>query len=80
MSELVAEVKTLLVYMKCDECGEGLMEPHGNIVLSVDPPLYPHKCNNCGHVENYRVGYPYTRFVPKEQLREPTKSEIVDNE
>lgn len=28
MSGLVAEVKTLLVYMKCDECSEGLMEPH----------------------------------------------------
>ena len=57
MAEIVVEVKTLSVHMKCDKCQNGLMESDGNIVLTSEPPLYPHKCNNCGYMENY----PFTR-------------------
>ena len=46
--EVVAEVKTLSVYMKCDKCNNGLMLENGHIILTTDPPKYPHKCNNCG--------------------------------
>ena len=53
MAEMAVEVKTLSVHMKCDKCQNGLMEPDGNIVLTTEPPLYPHKCNNCGYMENY---------------------------
>lgn len=74
--ELVAEVKTLTVYMKCDKCKNGLMEPNGSNCLLTEPPLYPHKCNNCGYEENYPFCYPYQKLVPIEQLREPLESEI----
>lgn len=73
--EMVAEVKTLSVYMKCDKCQNGLMEPNGNGVFMVEPPRYPHKCNNCGYEKSYHIRYPYQRLVPIEQLREPTESE-----
>ncbi len=47
--EVVAEVKTLSVYMKCDKCNNGLMLENGHIILTTDSPKYPHKCNNCGY-------------------------------
>lgn len=72
MSELVAEVKTLIVQMKCEKCGKGLMEPFGDTVLATYPQQYPHKCNKCGNVENYPVEYPYMRYVPIEPLRDST--------
>lgn len=75
MSELVAEVKTIIVHMKCDICGQGIMEQLGDTVLATYPPKYPHKCNHCGKIENYPVRYPYHRLVPIEPLREPTKEE-----
>lgn len=78
MGELVEEAKTLIVIvkMKCEKCGEGLMEKFGNTVLATYPPQYPHKCNKCGKVENYPVEYPYMRCVPIEMLREPTGKEL----
>ena len=76
MPEMVAEVKTLSVYMKCDKCENGLMERSGNMIFMSEPPLYPHKCNNCGYEENYPICYPYQKLVPLEQLREPTSEEV----
>ena len=40
--EVVAEIKTLSVYMKCDKCNNGLMLENGHIILTTDPPKYPH--------------------------------------
>lgn len=74
--EVVAEVKTLTVHMKCDKCGNGLMLRDGNIILTTDPPLYSHKCNHCGNHENYHVMYPYQKLIPLENLREMTKEEF----
>lgn len=76
MGELVAEAKTLIVHMKCEKCGKGIMEQFGNTVLATYPPQHPHKCNHCGHFENYPKEYPYQRLVVKEQLREPTEDEL----
>ena len=76
MSELVAEAKTLIVHMKCEKCGKGIMERFGNTELATYPPQYPHKCNNCGNVENYTTTYPYHKLVPIEFLREPTEDEL----
>ena len=36
---------------------------------------YHHKCNNCGFEKDFHVVYPYTKYVPKEQLREPCEHE-----
>ena len=78
MAELVAESKALTVHMKCEKCGKGLMKRFGDTVLATYPPKYPHKCNNCGHIENYSVEYPQLRLVPIEILREPTEDEVGD--
>ena len=75
MAELVAEAKTLIVEMKCEKCGKGLMKPFGNTVLSTYPPRFPHKCNYCGNIENFLIQYPYHRLIPNELLREPTEDE-----
>lgn len=75
--EVVAEVKTLLTHRKCSNCGEGLMERVGDTVYPTSPPIYPHKCNNCGSESGYTVEYPYIRYVPIEPYREPVGNEIV---
>lgn len=69
MAEKVAEAKIVVVHMVCDKCENGIMEPGTNILMS-NPPLYPHKCDNCGYEQNYQVRYPYQRIVPIEPLRE----------
>ncbi|OUO77937.1 hypothetical protein B5F53_12050 [Blautia sp. An249] len=73
MAELVAESKILQVNMQCDKCG-GLMKYIGGALMS-DPPLYPHKCQNCGVVERFRYIYPYQRLVTIENPREPVGAE-----
>lgn len=57
--EVKCEAKLYMVIQKCDKCGVGKMERDGNMVLTSNPPLYPHKCDNCGHKEVYPVTYPY---------------------
>lgn len=74
--EKVAEAKVLIAENVCDKCGKGRMRPHGFGELLSYPPQQPHVCENCGHVENYAVVYPYHRLVPVEPLREPTGEEI----
>lgn len=73
---MVAESKALTVLMKCDKCNVGNMKQHGNITLATYPQQYPHKCDNCGHVENYNIVYPYQKFVVTEPFREPRKGEV----
>jgi hypothetical protein len=43
---------------KCPVCGNGWMRPTG-IVLTTNPPQYPHKCNSCGYEQVYPIRYPY---------------------
>lgn len=74
--EMVAEVKTLMVYMQCDKCGNGLMEQNGAISYKNEVARYPHKCNSCGYEINYDVPYPYQRMVPVELLRKPKENEV----
>ena len=44
----------------CDECGLP-MESTIGIVLTSNPPLYPHSCVN-GHKKNLRDRYPTIRY------------------
>ena len=62
MSEKDAEVKTVLVEYECDVCERGTMVRDGNIVITRGPPLYPHKCSNCGHKQNFETQYPTIRY------------------
>ena len=32
--EVGQEVKIIMVYQRCDKCGEGYMETNGNVLLS----------------------------------------------
>lgn len=74
MSEIiVAEVKPIKVYKKCDRCG-GVMESNGKITRGY-PSLYAHICNNCGRSEYYEKEYPYYEMIPIEEFREPTGEE-----
>ena len=57
MSERHTEVRTFLAEMECDECQKGDMKPFG-FVLTTDPSLYQHRCENCGNVRNYQEKYP----------------------
>lgn len=80
MAEKVAEVKTLMAYEVCDNCNDGLMQFKGPNYYKDKNGLkmvkdYHHKCNNCGFEKDFHVVYPYTRYVPKEQLREPYEGE-----
>lgn len=59
MSEIIEEVKTFKVSMKCDKCGKGFMKLVGGTALASDPPLYKHRCTECGNEEFYRKEYPY---------------------
>lgn len=71
--EMVAEAKTIIVHMICDECKKGKMMPNGNVVLTTFPTQYLHKCDNCGHTENYNVKYPYHKLVPIEPMRKESE-------
>lgn len=76
--ELVQDTKVLLVYQQCDKCKEGFMEEEETemrIDLAVYPPRFPHKCNNCGHVESYLKSYPHQMLVPVGELRELLEEE-----
>lgn len=76
MAEVMAEVKVMAVHMKCDECGEGLMESVDNLAYAGNPPQYRHKCNKCGHEAYYPQRYPYQRFMLKEPFREEAAGEM----
>lgn len=67
MSEITEEVKTFKVSMKCNKCGKGFMKLIGGMALASDPPLYKHRCTECGNEEFYRKEYPYldTRSIPQ---------------
>lgn len=72
--EMVLEAKLLIVHMVCDKCGKGKMIPT-EIALMSFPPQYPHKCDNCGHTDNFSISYPYQKLVPIEALRAPKEDE-----
>jgi hypothetical protein len=59
-SEKKIEVKVYKIYLHCD-CG-GEMLPTG-AALSYYPPVYPHMCQKCGHIENINsIVYPYLKY------------------
>lgn len=61
MAEVKNKVQTYIINYVCDECYDGNMERDGNIVLTSNPPLFPHKCNRCGYKMNFIDTYP--KFV-----------------
>lgn len=58
MPEQRCEVTTYAVDYICDQCNKGMLEPSDNIMLTCDPPLFNHKCNNCGLTRTFNERYP----------------------
>ena len=81
MAEKVAEAKILLVHQKCENCNSGIMEfqkfnyykDENGFNMIKD---YHHKCNNCGFEKDFHTSYPYTKYVPVEELRDPVGNEV----
>ena len=70
MVEQRKEVRTFAVNVICPACGIGIMQCDYSSVLASWPPLYTHRCPNCGWVEQYRVVYPkieYQVIEPEEE-------------
>ena len=55
MTEVKTEVKTFRVKLKCD-CGGDMI--YNGMVLTSNPPLYPHICDKCEARVNRRNKYP----------------------
>lgn len=57
---------------RCDKCNEGFMRSTG-ITLTMNPPLFPHKCSKCGHVENFHEVFPHIEYRDKvlEPINQP---------
>lgn len=65
MPEIAKPVQMVVVEYICDECGKGKMQRHGGIVYTSNPIEIPHKCDNCGHEQNF-VEPQYPRIGWKE--------------
>ena len=65
MEEITKSIPVLItVKQRYDQCKEGYMEEvNPEFALLTYPQLYPHKCNNCGCVENYTKSYPYSQVI-----------------
>lgn len=57
------EAKTIFVDFKCPKCKKGYLRPMGN-VLTTNPPIYPHRCNNpqCDYKKEFKFTYPYIDY------------------
>lgn len=55
----VRNVQVNQVDERCPICKNGWMRPNG-IVLTTNPPQYPHQCTSYNYQQTYSVKYPYT--------------------
>lgn len=62
MAQMKTPVQTVRVDYVCDKCREGVMRPL-NIMLTVYPPLYPHRCTHCDAEKTLWETYPYIDYV-----------------
>ncbi len=61
MPEKLYPVQVVGVGYVCDECKIGMMQSTG-LMLTCYPPMYRHKCDQCGTHVDLRETYPCTRF------------------
>ena len=64
MTEKAKRMQAFTIDYQCDECGKGWMRATG-VMLTVDPPLYPHRCTDCGHEQNMDICYPHIEHREK---------------
>jgi hypothetical protein len=60
MSEKETLVRVIRIELICDNCGKAMKST--GMCLTVQPPLFPHKCSVCGNEENTRKKYPYLKY------------------
>lgn len=51
----------------CDVCGEGEYLPTG-IMLTSNPPQFPHECDSCGDSQTFTEKYPTVRYAREGEL------------
>ncbi len=56
MSEELIPVNTFVAQYKCPNCS--VFMKFSGVVLTSNPPQYPHVCPDCGHKETLRKSYP----------------------
>ncbi len=64
MPEKRTEIKTFLVSYVCEKCEAGEMKPTG-VMLTSDPPKWPHSCSACGHEQVFCLKYPAVAYEVK---------------
>lgn len=58
--EIRNDVKVIQVDYTCPHCG-GKMRPTGEVLTS-NPPIYPHKCEDCKYEKQFKKTYPYLDY------------------
>lgn len=61
MAETFTPVRPVSVDYECDKCHNGHMRSTG-VMLTSDPPQYPHECDECGHAQTFDRMYPYVYY------------------
>lgn len=71
------EVKAIQVDFKCPKCNNGYLK-HTGMVLSSNPPQYPHYCDaGCGYIETFMgVSYPYITY---ERIAQSNSDSIISD-
>lgn len=62
------DLRPIGIRYRCEFCNEGEMKYGTNegpaIALTVNPPLYEHKCTKCGKTMHLPKMYPYIEWIP----------------
>ena len=64
MGEVKTKIQMFEVDMICDVCSDGHMRSDGT-VMATNPPLYPHRCDNCGATAEFPYIYPRMMYKYK---------------
>ena len=73
MAERRFAIKVVGVDYVCDDCGTGIMQPHGDVAWMTNPVQFPHKCSHCGATKAFPERYPTLRYerMPELAATEP---------
>lgn len=67
-------LRPIRVDYRCDKCGEGYYRPAG-IMLSSNPPQFPHACSKCDDRMTFTEKYPTVRYALEGELLDLGKYE-----
>lgn len=64
--EVRSTAKVMIIGMRCDECGVGMMKADQSVVLATNPPQFECTCDHCGATKVFYHPYPYHIIVGNE--------------